>query len=184
MENIEYAQIIDESTMIGSEKLLLTLGVPAEHQGRPLNCGDVSILDMAVAGSRNDERIGRCLIQSPEKAGHAPNYVISDNASTVNKGVRCAQFKHQHDISHSPGMYPERTYKKAPDFNEYIKLMTIPEFKYSMKKVACLLPPKQHTVSRFINMSQRVERSSKMLSVYDTLQDSFFVYSGQHFVNK
>jgi hypothetical protein len=92
MANIEYVQIIDEIMVIGSEKLLLTLGVPAE-QGRPLNCGDVSILDMAVAGSWNGESIGRRLITSPEAAGHAPQYVISDNASTISKGVRCAQFK-------------------------------------------------------------------------------------------
>jgi hypothetical protein len=68
-------------------------------------------------------------------------------------------------------MYLERTYRKVPDFKEYIKLMTVPKFKYNMKKVACLLPPKQRTVSRFINMSQRVEWSSKMLSAYNTLQD-------------
>jgi hypothetical protein len=72
MANIEYAQIIDESMMIGSEQLLLTLGVPAAHQGRPLNCGDVSISDMAVAGSWNGESIGRRLIKPSEAAGHAP----------------------------------------------------------------------------------------------------------------
>jgi len=40
----KYAQIVDESMMIGSEKLLLTLGVPAAHQGAPLSCNNISIL--------------------------------------------------------------------------------------------------------------------------------------------
>jgi hypothetical protein len=44
--------------MIGSEKLLLTLGVPAAHQGHPLNCGDVSILEMAVAGKHYSDSGG------------------------------------------------------------------------------------------------------------------------------
>lgn len=41
--------------MIGSKKLLLTLGVPAEHQGRPLNHNDVTVLDIAVEESWNGE---------------------------------------------------------------------------------------------------------------------------------
>jgi len=32
LKNVDYAGVIDESMMIGSEKLLLTLGVPAEHR--------------------------------------------------------------------------------------------------------------------------------------------------------
>ncbi|MDR2692332.1 MAG: hypothetical protein LBB73_08615 [Dysgonamonadaceae bacterium] len=33
LKDTDYTQITDESMMIGSEKLLLTFGVPAEHQG-------------------------------------------------------------------------------------------------------------------------------------------------------
>jgi len=33
LQSDKYAQIVDESMMIGSEKLVLTLGVPAAHQG-------------------------------------------------------------------------------------------------------------------------------------------------------
>jgi hypothetical protein len=170
LQDVEYAQIIDESMMIGSEKLLLTLGVPAEHKGRPLNCGDVSILDIAVAESWNGEGVATQLRAASNKVGRNPLYVISDNASVMNKGVRCAELNHQHDISHSLGMYLERTYKEEPDFKYYIKLMTEPKFKYNMKKIAYLLPPTQRTISRFINLSHWVEWSSRMLDIYHTLQ--------------
>lgn len=102
--------------MIGSEKLLLTLGIPAEHQGRPLKCTDVSILDIAIAESWNGEGVGTQLQKAAKKVGHNPLYVISDNASIMNMGVRCAELKHQHDISHSLGMFLERTYKEESDF--------------------------------------------------------------------
>ncbi len=167
---VDYAQIVDESMMIGSEKLLLTLGVPAEHQGRPLKCSDVSILDIAIAESWNGEGVCTQLGKASKKVGHNPLYVISDNASIMNKGVRCAELKHQHDISHSLGMYLERTYKEESDFKDYIKLMTEPKLKYNMKKVAYLLPPTQRTISRFINLSGWVKWSSKMLDIHHTLQ--------------
>jgi len=67
-------------------------------------------------------------------------------------------------------MFLERTYKNAPDFKNYTKLMTEPKFKYNMKKIAYLLPPKQRTIARFLNISEWVKWSSKMLDVYHTLQ--------------
>ncbi len=169
LQGIDYAEVVDESMMIGSEKLLLTIGVPAEHQGRPLNYSDVNMLDIAVADSWNGENIGAQLRKASEKVGHNPLYVISDNASVMNKGVRCAEMIHQHDISHSLGMYLERTYKKESDFNDYVKLMTQSKFKYNMKKIAYLLPPTQRTISRFINLSGWVKWSYKMLDIYHTL---------------
>lgn len=171
LQGIDYAEVVDESMMIGSEKLLLTLGVPAEHQGRPLNYADVNILDVAVADSWNGENIGAQLRKSGKKVGHNPLYVISDNASVMNKGVRCAKMIHQHDISHSLGMFLERTYKNKSDFNDYVKLMTESKFKYNMKKIAYLLPPKQRTISRFINLSGWVKWSFKMLDIYHTLNE-------------
>jgi hypothetical protein len=169
-QDTSYAQIVDESMMIGSEKLLLTLGVPAAHRGQALTCGDVHILDIAVSESWNGEGLAKQLRRASGKVGHNPLYVISDNASIMNKGVRCAGLEHQQDISHSLGMYLERTYKNEPDFKNYVKLMTEPKFKYNMKKIAYLLPPTQRTVARFINLSHWVEWSAKMLDIYHTLQ--------------
>jgi len=171
LQDIEYAGVIDESMMIGSEKLLLTLGVPAEHQGRPLNCSDVCVLDIAIADSWNGEGVAAQLGKASEKVGHNPKYIISDNASIMNKGVRCAHMSHQHDISHSLGMYLERAYKEQSDFKEYVKVMTESKFKYNMKKVAYLLPPTQRTIARFINLSSWVKWSSKMLDIYHSLTE-------------
>jgi hypothetical protein len=170
LQNINYAKIIDESMMIGSEKLLLTLGIPAEHQGRPLKCSDVSVLDIAIKESWSGEMVATQLRKASKKVGHNPLFVISDNASVLNKGIRCANMKHLHDIRHSLGMYLERHYKKEADFNEYLKLMTEPQSKYNMKKIAYLLPPKQRTISRFINLTNWVKWSSKILDVFHNLQ--------------
>lgn len=167
--NTDYAEIVDESMMIGEEKLLLTVGVPASHQKRPLKSEDAQILDIAVAKSWNGENVGKQLKKAAEKVGHPPNYVISDNASIMNKGVRKVNLKHHHDISHSLGMYLERTYKDQTDFKNYVKMMSKAKAKYNMTNVAYLLPPTQRTISRFINLSDWVKWSSQMLSIYHSL---------------
>ncbi|GHT01606.1 hypothetical protein AGMMS49525_02810 [Bacteroidia bacterium] len=50
-----------------------------------------------------------------------PEYAISDNASIMAKGIRLSGIDHHRDISHSLGMYLERTYKEADDFKAYVK---------------------------------------------------------------
>ncbi|GAB1416997.1 hypothetical protein MASR2M117_24030 [Paludibacter sp.] len=128
LKGSKYAEVVDESMMIGSEKLLLTLGVPAEHTGKPLSFNDVEILDIAVAESWSGEGVAKRLKESAKKVGHHPDYVISDNASIMNKGVRCSSFKHQHDISHSLGMFMKQIYEKNVEFINYCQLMTAPSF--------------------------------------------------------
>lgn len=121
------------------------------------------VLDIAVAESWNGENVGLQLQQAAKKVGHDPAYVISDNASIMTKGIRCAQMKHHHDISHSLGMYLERTYKEESDFKTYLKLMTEPTLKHNMKKIAYLLPPKQRTIARFIIFQAGLNGLSKCL---------------------
>jgi hypothetical protein len=169
VQDINYALVTDESMMIGSEKLLLTLAIPSEHQGQPLSCEDVNVIDIAVAKSWNGENIGLQLQKASEKVGHIPDFVITDNASVMNKGVRCAKMIHLHDISHSLAMYLERGYGKEFDFKKYVKLMAKSKFKYNMTKIAYLLPPTQRTIARFMNLSNWVKWSSRILDKYDTL---------------
>ena len=44
----KFAMVVDESIAINGQKLLLTLAIPSEHQGRPIKHEDVTILDMSV----------------------------------------------------------------------------------------------------------------------------------------
>jgi len=169
LRDIDHAQIVDESMMIGQEKLLLTIGVPAEHQGRPLQAKDAHVLDIAVAKSWNGENVGKQIKKAAEKAGHSPDYVIGDNASIMAKGISEAKLKHQRDISHSLGMFLERTYKEEVDFKSYTKSMSAVKAKYNMTGVAYLLPPTQRTMARFLNLSTWVKWSSRMQNAYHAL---------------
>jgi hypothetical protein len=102
----EYALIIDESMMIGSEKLLLTLAVPAEKTGeRALIESDVRVLDMSVKTSWNGARIKEVFDGVEKKMGSPPAYVVNDIRSTIVKAVREKGYIHVWDIGHSFGLF-------------------------------------------------------------------------------
>ena len=165
----DYCLIADESMMIGSSKLFLTLATPAEHHGHPLCHEDMSVLGIDVAESFNGERVCEALQRAAGRTGHAPSYVITDNASIMRKGVRLTGQKHHYDVSHSLGMYLERTYKNDSEFNDLSKQVAQIQFRHNMKPIAYILPPKQRSISRFINMDGWVKWCKNVLNIYHWL---------------
>ena len=166
-----YALIVDESMMIGSEKLLLTLAVDADHKGHAITEKDIVVVDISIAKSWNGESIKNVLEKVAKKVGHAPEYVISDNGSTVRKAVRESGFKHHLDISHSLGMFLERVYKKDADFQKLSDEVQMARLKYNMQDTAFVQPPSQRSVARFMNMSKWIVWASRIQYVYHTLQN-------------
>lgn len=168
----EYCEILDESMMIGSNKLVLTLAAPAKHLQHPLTHSDVAVIGIDTAESFNAEKICDTAVKSAAKVGHAPEYVITDNARAMIKGVSDAGYRRHADITHTLGVHLERTYKEEEDFREYCKLMSDAQFQHNMKRVAYLMPPRQRTVSRFINLDNWVKWSLKVLDVYHRLESA------------
>lgn len=166
-----YALVVDESMMIGSEKLLLTLATDADHKGHAITEKDIVVVDISIAKSWNGESIKKVLEGVAERIGHNPEYVVSDNGSTIRKAVRDANFKHHLDISHSLGMFLERVYKKEDDFQKFSDEVSKARQKYNMQGVAFVQPPSQRSIARFMNMSKWIEWASRMKCVYSSFQD-------------
>ena len=166
-----YALIVDESMMIGSEKLLLTLAMPAINAGSAITEKDITIVDISIAKSWNGTSIKNVLEKVADKIGHKPEYVISDNGFTVCKAVRDAGYAHHSDISHTLGMFLGRVYKKEADFQELSNNVQLARFKYNMQDVAYVQPPSQRSIARFMNMSKWIDWISRMQYLYHTLRD-------------
>jgi hypothetical protein len=162
----DYAMIVDESMMMGSQKMLLTLGIKAAHQGRSLSHSDVEILGMSIRSSWNSEAVCSELEDISMRMNHFPQYVISDNASVMNKGISKFNSLHIKDISHTLGMFMERIYSKDEEFNSYMKELSGVKFREVMNPVAYLLPPRQRSIARFLNLSQVAEWSDRILMNY------------------
>lgn len=166
-----YALIVDESMMIGSEKLLLTLAMPAINAGSAIMEKDITIVDISIAKSWNGTSIKNVLEKVADKIGHKPEYVISDNGFTVCKAVRDAGYAHHSDISHTLGMFLERVYKKEADFQELSNNVQLARFNYNMQDVAYVQPPSQRSIARFMNVSKWIDWISRMQYLYHTLRD-------------
>jgi len=186
----DYTTIVDDSMMVGSQRLLLILGSKSEHQGKPLSHNDVSVLGMAVRQSWDGESVSAELDKVSTRVDHPPLYVISDNASIMKKGISKSNLLHIRDISHTLGMIMERVYKKEKEFISFLKDLATVKRKAVMTIEAYLLPPKQREIARFLNLVNPVNWAKKMLTIFKTKLNSkerkLFAFIPKHasFINE
>ena len=83
----KFAMVVDESIAINGQKLLLTLVILSEHQGRPIKHKDVTILDMSVSKGFNGDDVQSRIEEAEKFAGNAPDYIISDKGHNLTKGI-------------------------------------------------------------------------------------------------
>lgn len=169
LKDIDYAVVIDECMMIGSEKLLPVLAVPAEHQGRPLQPGDVKVVGFNVKSGWTAETVSVTLNQNIEVVGRKPSYIISDNARTMRKAVGLSNYTWHRDISHTLAMFMERAYKDDTEFVDFNKKLATCKQQYCMMEIAYLQSPSQRTKARFMNLSECIRWADKMLQMFNRL---------------
>ena len=169
LSGMEYCEIIDESITVGRQKLLLTLAAPSAPEGHPLQHEDVEVLGIAVAPSWDGDGIKQEIEHCSNKAGHAPEYIVSDNGVNLSKGIRETGITHHRDISHSIGLILEDTYKGQADFEDFTTKLSSIRLKYHLTDTAFLLPPKQRAIARFMNLFDWVRWAADVLRAYPTL---------------
>lgn len=165
----KYALVIDESIMINSEKLLLLLGIPADHQGRPIRHDDVTVVGMEVGRSFSGDDIKDRIETFTEGFDEKPEYVINDQGHNLLNGVAKAGIPQHIDISHAMGTCLKQIYGKEADFLELTKLLGEIRLQYHLTDKAYLLQPNMRSIARFMNMSSWVEWGEKMLGCFSNL---------------
>jgi hypothetical protein len=179
-----YAVIVDESMMVGSEKLLLTLGVPSvKTKEEALSEGDVRVLNMRVQTSWNSAGIGKVFEEVEKKMTGSRAYAVSDNASTISKAVRDKGYIHIRDAGHTFGLFVQQVYEKEGDFRQFMKEVSGVKFREIMSPSAYLLPPRKRTITRFMNLSGTVKWAAMMLKSFDRLspeEQAIFSFILQH----
>lgn len=163
---MDYAVIIDECMMIGNEKLLPVLAVPAGHQGHPIQPADVKFVGFNVRAGWNAGAVAQTLATNIEAIGTKPKYVITDNDSKMRKAVRLSGYTWHRDISHTLAMFMERVYKDDAEFVDFNKKVDICKKRHCMKDIAYLQSPSQRTKARFMNLSDSVRWADAMLQLF------------------
>ncbi|MGN1220517.1 MAG: hypothetical protein ACI4TU_06235 [Candidatus Cryptobacteroides sp.] len=169
LKGIDYAALMDECMMIGSEKLLPVLSIPADHQGRPVQMDDVKVLGFNVSSSWNADTVAETFKDNIEEVGTSPKYVITDNDSKMRKAVKLAGYTWHRDISHTLAMFMERTYKDDAEFVDFNKSMATCKKQFCMKEIAYLQSPSQRTKARFMNLSDSIDWADTILQLFHKL---------------
>lgn len=138
--------VVDESIAINGQKLLLTLAIPSEHQGRPIKHEDVTILDMSVSKGFNGDDVQSRIEEAEKSAGNAPDYIISDNGHNLTKGITGSRHIHHADIIESTfGIYKS---KKSPN-----KLYGVTSFVLTIQLYSKV---SNESVTKTINFKERI----------------------------
>lgn len=169
LKDIDYAVIIDECMMIGSEKLLPVFAVPAEHHGRPLQLDDIRVIGFNVQPGWIAQTVHETLESNILTMGKKPKYVITDNDYKMRKAVALSDYTWHRDISHTLAMFMERVYKHDTEFVAFNKRIATCKKQYCMKEVAYLQSPSQRTKARFMNLSDNVNWANTMLYMFNRL---------------
>jgi hypothetical protein len=179
-----YALIIDESMVIGQQRMMVVLGLPAEKTGiHACKFDVVRLLYLSVKSSWKGSDIAELLEKVKEKMGAAPLYVISDGSSTLKKGIRDAGLLRIFDTGHEIGKFLEQEYKNNEAYNSFTKAAAAIKLKEVMKGTAYLLPPKQRSISRFMNICEVVYWGRDMIASLNSLtleEQNTFKWLNEH----
>ncbi len=168
----EYGLIIDESMVIGQERMMVALGIPAVKESKEATVlGDVRILAIEVKASWKGTDVTTLLDKVSKKMGKKPLYVISDGGNNLKNGIHCAGLLRICDIGHEVSKLVEQTYSKDETFVAFTKAVAGVKFREVMKGSAYLLPPKQRSIARFMNFSTIVNWARKMLAAMPKLSE-------------
>jgi hypothetical protein len=166
------AAIVDESMMLGSEKMVLTLCIDAEKTSNKALCGsDVDVVDISVSDQWNSTKIKRIFTEIEEKTRTKPVYVISDNDTKLKKSIREMGYCHIPDVGHTLALTVENVYKNDPDFKDFCAALSAVKIREVMRGTSYLLPPRQRTVARFMNLSASINWAIGVSKNYSTLTE-------------
>ena len=163
-----YAIIMDASISVNKQQMLLALKVPADHTGKPLTHSDEEVVGMAVSDSWTSDEVAAFGKEIINEQKHAPEYFITDNGGNLKKAIEQLGIAHHKDISHTLAMFLKQVYDKDPEFIEFKRL--VGQTKHlALSSVAYLMPSKQRSIARFMNLFQTIDWATKILQNFSKL---------------
>lgn len=164
--------IIDESIMLGSERMILNLGIEANKTtSESLNYSDIEVLGIHVDCQWDSTKIVKTLASDQKKMGKKPDYIISDNDTKLRKAISdygCIQIR---DIGHSIAMFLKRIYGKDTDFDKFIRQIGRLKTEKALGQCSYLLPPRQRKIARFMNLGSTVCWARKIINSFSSFNE-------------
>jgi hypothetical protein len=169
--DVSYGLIIDESLVIGQEKLLVILGIRAQKTESGALChSELELLYMGVESTWTGLKVAEAIAKVTEKEGKKAAYVVSDKGSILCKGIKDAGLTRIADVGHEIARLTERQYEKG-DLAAFTVAASLCKTKYIMTDMAYLLCPKQRKMARFMNLNSVFEWGKNILTNFDRLTE-------------
>ena len=163
-----YAIVMDESITITEHKILLALKTSAQHPGKPLAHSDVEVVDIHVASSHNSSDVVAAVDRITDTVGHAPEYAVTDNGTSLAKGLRGAGLEGHRDISHTFGMFLKAVYDRDGQYVSLTKAIGNARH-YALTDVDYLMPCNMRALARYMNVFGWIHWAKNMMEASDKL---------------
>ena len=172
-----YAIIMDASISVGDQQMLLALKVPADHTGKALTHADEEVVGMAVSENWPAAKVKEFCEEITQEQGHKPEYYITDNGKNLSKAIELLDLPHHRDISHTLAVFLKQVYEKDEEFVAFKNLVANTKH-LALTKFAYLMPPKQRSMARFMNMYPIADWAKKILQNYPRMnRDEKYYFS-------
>lgn len=162
----DWVLIIDESVSVGSQKILLLLGINLSKYSfkSPLAMSDIEVLSIKIKKSWCAEEIDK-VIEQLNQRHYSFKYCCSDNGNNLRKVLKMNNLIHIEDCGHCMGKILEKKYKKEDTYLSFCKEKAVFQKRNLLSKHAVFLPPKHRTKGRYMNLGSTIKWALKVLKV-------------------
>lgn len=166
--------IVDHSNQIGTQKVLVILGIPASklpENGKTLTLDKLEVLAIEPGRSWNRDDVRKAYKDLAEKIGR-PRWVLCDGAVELRESVDVLCNKEHttgvlRDFKHVAANRFESMIGKSERFAEFLKLVGKTRCLVQQTELAHLTPPALKTKSRFMNIAPMITWASMMLGILE-----------------
>ena len=168
----DWVLIVDESVSVGSEKILLLIGVNlSDYQfDGPLKMQQVEVLAIRIKRSWKAEEISEVVEQVLQR-DYRFKYACSDNGNNLRKTLKMNNIIHIEDCGHCFGKILEKRYKKEDVYQEFSSKKSLFKKQNLLSQYAVFLPPQQRTKGRFMNLWSTCKWAKKLVSIAKAMAD-------------
>lgn len=173
----DWVLILDESIAVGHERLLVIYGVRISQLefNRALTYSDLTPLFIKASDKWPADIIKKEIEVIIKNYGNV-KYIVADGGNAITKSIRLLSKVHVYDITHKIAWLLKKTYKNDPVFIAYSKEMAQMRFKHVLSDIAHIVPPKQRSDSRFMNLDILSDWGLKALNCLKKAEKSGKIY--------
>lgn len=168
--------VIDHTIQIGTKKAFVVLKILQEdiQNHGALTLKNVEVLYLQVQEKSNGIII-ETILENVFKVVGYPIQIVRDGGSDLNKGVNliankmAIPFHITYDLTHFIASLLKKKYTSFQKFNELMSLIANSKNKIRQTILAHLMPNKERSKSRFLNLPSSAKWLEKMLTLLDSI---------------